>query len=83
MQILSKELEAAQYHVKLLSAEEQLQLISYLAEQIRHKRQPQESPRWLSLRGAAKVPLAGEDAQDWISRNRDESDAARAAGLGN
>lgn len=32
---------------------------------------------WLAIGGTAPYPLAGEDAQDWVSRSREADDRAR------
>lgn len=41
------------------------------------KARPQEPRKWRELRGRAPHPLAGEDAQAWVSRTRREADEGR------
>jgi len=36
------------------------------------------APAWEDYAGSATYPLCGEDAQEWVSRCRRESDEARA-----
>lgn len=61
-----------------LSQSEKLQLMSYLAEQCRLGAQKRSQRRkWSEIRGMAPHPLTQEDAQDWVSRTRVESDADR------
>ena len=60
-----------------LTADEQLQLASFLVELAR-KAYPHATPRkWRELQGRAQYPLAGEDAQAWVSRTRREADERR------
>lgn len=35
-------------------------------------------PRWMDVAGVAPYPLTGEDAQDWVSRTRQEDDDEQA-----
>lgn len=61
-----------------LSQSEKLQLMAYLAEQCRFGAQRRSQRRkWSEIRGMAPYPLTQEDAQDWVSRTRAESDAER------
>jgi len=59
---------------------EQLRLIARLAERLcsRHGMDT-GGPRWEDYAGSAPHPLCGQDAQDWVSRTRQESDEARNA----
>jgi hypothetical protein len=41
-----------------------------------------ERRSWREIRGRAVHPLCGEDAQEWVSRGRRESDEARDAAMG-
>ncbi len=61
-----------------LSPQEQLKLAAHLLEQASHAL-PAQTPRhkWSEIAGIAPYPLAGEDAQAWVSRSREESDDAR------
>jgi len=63
----------------LLTTEEQLRLISALAEKARTSTVVKsESPRnWSDLQGMLSYPACGEDAQSYISRSRRESDEKR------
>lgn len=62
----------------LLTPEEQLKLAAYLVEKVRSAYLPQKPRRkWSEICGAAPSPLAGEDAQAWVSRTRREADQKR------
>lgn len=56
-----------------LPPDQQLQFVALLIERIR-QRYPTETPRprWRDIQGSAPYPLAGEDAQAWVSRTRRE-----------
>jgi hypothetical protein len=59
-----------------LTPDEQLRLIARLAESAREACESSTPRRqWREILGAAQHPLVGEDAQDWVSRTRRESDA--------
>lgn len=59
-----------------LSQSEKLQLMAYPAEQCRLRAQKGSQRRkWGEIRGMAPYPFTQEDAQDWVSRARAESDA--------
>ncbi len=60
-----------------LPSDEQLRLIARLAERLA-ERPPGNRPRWEDFAGSAASPMCGEDAQDWVTRNRQESDQQRA-----
>lgn len=61
-----------------LTLDEQLRLIAYLVERARTVRQASiVRRRWRELRGLARYPLTGEDAQAWVSRERREADEIR------
>ncbi len=60
---------------KILSSDEQLVLAAMLIGQARQQAKPQHGQRkWLDVVGAAPYPLAGEDAQDWVTRTRQEGE---------
>ena len=59
-----------------LSADEQLELAARLIEQAR-KRATAPRRKWLDVMGAAPYPLAGEDAQAWVTRTRQEGEDER------
>jgi hypothetical protein len=61
-----------------LSPEDQLALIARLAEGLgRSKATAELLPRWEDYAGSAPYPLCGEDAQEWVTRTRQESDEGR------
>ena len=63
-----------------LPSDEQLRLIARLAERLAASRaaRPAESrPRWEDFAGSVSSPMCGEDAQDWVTRSRQESDERR------
>lgn len=61
-----------------LSQDDQLLLIAHLATSVR-RGPPSTSPsrQWRDLRGLLPPMSNGEDAQDWVSRTRRESDEQR------
>lgn len=64
--------------VEQLTAEERLELIQKVAEGLKSKPESTSTkPKWADLRGMAPYPLMGEDAQQWVSRTRRESDGQR------
>jgi hypothetical protein len=63
----------------MLSREEQLLLIEHLVAHLRvGEALAPESRRWEDYAGTAPRPLCGEDAQVWVTRTRQESDADRS-----
>jgi hypothetical protein len=59
-----------------LTPDEQLRLIAHLAERARAAYASSKPRRqWQEICGAASHPMMGEDAQEWVSRTRRESDA--------
>ena len=64
-----------------LTPEEQLQLVASLVNTIREQYTTKSGSRWSDVRGTAPYPLAGEDAQEWVSRTRQEGDDLRAQQL--
>ena len=61
-----------------LSLQERLRLAAYLLDRARQECASGERRRkWRELRGLTRYPLAGEDAQQWVSRTRREADADR------
>jgi len=49
-----------------------------LARQLRlHRSKSAPRRRWSEIAGTAPYPLAGEDAQAWVSRSREEADIER------
>ncbi len=61
-----------------LTMEEDLELIDHLVHKIRssHGGMPPRR-KWSEICGTAPYPLAGEDAQAWVKRTRQESDSHR------
>ncbi|MGB7413790.1 MAG: hypothetical protein WA902_06250 [Thermosynechococcaceae cyanobacterium] len=66
-------------NAECLSVAEQLQLVTSLLNNIRHQHEDANQPRpaWGDISGIASYPLGDEDAQDWVSRSRRESDVHR------
>ncbi len=64
---------------QLLSPREIEDLITSLIER-REKEEDQGCTEieWEDIRGSAPYPLCGEDAQEWVTRTRRESDESRA-----
>jgi len=61
-----------------LTAEENLELIAHLVAKIRMAQAGSGQHRkWNEIYGVAPYPLAGEDAQSWVTRTRRESDDHR------
>ena len=78
----SRELQEIIRRADALSLDEQLLLIAHLAEKARQEHQaPDPRPAWSEIQGIAPYPLAGEDAQAWVTRTRRESEASRERGL--
>jgi hypothetical protein len=64
--------------VEQLTLEERLELIQQVAESLKKPGAIAHSkPRWSDLKGLAPYPMMGEDAQEWISRTRQEADDHR------
>jgi hypothetical protein len=65
--------------IEQLTTEERLELIQKVAEGLKSKpKSTSRKPKWADLRGMAPYPLMGEDAQQWVSKTRRESDDHRA-----
>lgn len=63
-----------------LSPDEQLRLAEYLLSRARTTR-ARPTRRWQDLCGIAPNLLGGEDAQEWVSHGRRESDRHRKVQL--
>jgi hypothetical protein len=65
-------------HIKKLSLAEMRQLASLVEQSLAKLSSAERSrPKWHKIAGQATYPLAGEDAQDWVSRLRTETDSQR------
>ena len=64
--------------VDALQVEEQLRLAAYLLDHVR-RAVSQDKPqyKWADICGLYPYPMLGEDAQEWVSRTRRESDEQR------
>ena len=65
---------------KQLTLPDQLALAARLIERARQdvaEATTRERPSWASIEGLFPYPLVGEDAQDWVTRTRRESDEHR------
>ena len=61
-----------------LPAVQRLMLIERLAHDMCVEDAPEVARiTWEEMAGTAPYPLCGEDAQEWVSRTRQESDGAR------
>jgi hypothetical protein len=60
-----------------LTVDEQLRLAAYLVEQARKDYSATPRRKWAEIEGIAPYPLVGENAQDWVTRTRHESDEQR------
>lgn len=61
-----------------LTHDEQLRLLIYLAEKARAVVPMRKVRRWREIEGVVAYPALGEDAQNWVTRSRQESDDYRA-----
>lgn len=60
-------------HIQSLSLTDRLQLVELIVKRvIPMTEKPVPRRLWRELRGAAAYPLLGEDAQQWVSRTRQE-----------
>ena len=79
--MVSSAFEQVVHDADALASDEQLRLIARLAERLATSRvaPPAESrPCWEDFAGSAVAPMCGEDAQNWVTRTRQESDHQRA-----
>jgi hypothetical protein len=75
---MSLSLQDVLKQVERLAPEERLELIQKVAEGLKTEAaSAKPRPKWSDLRGMAPYPLMGEDAQAWVSKTRQESDAHR------
>ena len=67
-----------------LPVAERRQLAETILRDLASEAQAANPPRrraWSEIRGMAPYPLCGEDAQQWITRSRRESDEQREKGV--
>ncbi|MCT7986379.1 hypothetical protein NG796_24210 [Laspinema sp. A4] len=76
---MSPLLEKVLQDIEQLTAEEQVEVLNHTTEQLKRRTQTQGKPqkKWLDLAGTAPYPLVGEDAQEWVTRTRQESQEHR------
>ena len=69
--------------IEILTVDQQSCLAAQLAERVRERATSSSRRRkWREIRGLARPSLlAGEDAQQWVSRTRRESDEGRERNL--
>ena len=73
-------LDALLEQSRQLTLPDQLALAARLIERARQdvaEAIPSERPSWASIEGLFPHPLTGEDAQQWVTRTRRESDKDR------
>lgn len=58
--------------VPRLSHDEMLELIAYLAQQVRQKEEAQEIYYWRDIAGIDPDLMGGQNAQEWINQVRQE-----------
>ncbi|MEH1948499.1 MAG: hypothetical protein V7K77_16345 [Nostoc sp.] len=75
---MSSSLEKILSEIEQLTPEDQLTVMGHLVERIKkHINQTQPKRKWSDMKGMAPYPLLGEDAQEWVSRTRQEGDEHR------
>ena len=75
---MSAQLDSLLKQIDLLTADDQLRLVSYVAEKARRKMPLAKTRRkWKDVCGMLPYPALGEDAQAYISRTRREGDEHR------
>ncbi|KAM3111728.1 hypothetical protein [Phormidesmis sp. 146-33] len=73
---MSLSLQEVLQEIEQLTPEEQLEVISHAAEQLKRRAVAQTYSKrsWQELRGAAPNVLGGQDAQAWVNQLRREWD---------
>lgn len=68
--------ELYEQHLKSLSLTELNELLVVIERLIQHSSGTSQAPHrhWQEIAGAATYPLTGQDAQDWVSQSRLDSD---------
>lgn len=65
-------------HIRQLPAAEQLRIVERIAQELSSPDQEiAESYDWMAVRGIAPSLLGSQDAQEWVSALRRDSDAHR------
>jgi hypothetical protein len=78
--VATKKLNKLIRQTESLTVDERLQLAIHLLKQARKTgSSPLPHRKWSDVRGLAASPMAGEDAQIWVSRGRQEADSHREA----
>jgi hypothetical protein len=71
VKLMNPSVEKILSEIEQLTPEEQLTVIGHLVERVKKQiTQAQPKRKWSDLKGMAFYPLLGEDAQEWVSRNR-------------
>lgn len=76
---MTVKLQEAISQVEALSPDEQYELVATIVENLRTKARngSKKSYSWKAAKGIVAYPLAGEDAQEWVTRTRAEGDDER------
>jgi len=71
---MSPQLEAVLQSIAQLSSPEKLEVIRYIAEQLKQQTELETPVKrtWRELRGIAPNILRGQDAQTWVTQQRNE-----------
>lgn len=72
---MSPLLQTILQQVELLSDQECLELIQQVAEQMKSRpSEPRRKHKISEFQGIVKYPFCGEDAQEWVTRNREDDE---------
>jgi hypothetical protein len=72
---MSSQLQQVLIEIDRLSSTEQIQIIEHITVRLKEvvpKIQPRKSKSWRDLAGIAPNLLDGEDAQEWVNKERNE-----------
>ncbi len=76
--MVSRDLDEIIKQADKLAPEEQLRLIAHIAQKAQEAyRETRPRRQWSEICGSASYPMVGEDAQQWVSRSRSESNEQR------
>jgi hypothetical protein len=67
---MSPLLENILSEIEKLTPFEQLTVMEHLVERMKKNITKPHKAKWSDLKGMAPYPLAGEDAQEWVSQTR-------------